>query len=83
MKMKILVVMFVMFAVTAVAEAPGIDTARGVLDLVYRIDDNGAIYDEKGGLKGWIQGDTVYDANWGPRYMVGVRGALREIDSRQ
>ena len=36
----------------------------------YRITADGAIVDSDGAVRGWINGDTVYDTQWNVRYRI-------------
>ena len=36
----------------------------------YRVAEDGAIFDRDGAIKGWIHGNTVYDAGWHDKYII-------------
>jgi len=37
---------------------------------LYRVTEGGAILDEDGVVRGWVQGGTVYDPSWDVRYVI-------------
>ncbi|MEI6153217.1 MAG: hypothetical protein WCQ90_03935 [Deltaproteobacteria bacterium] len=49
----------------------------------YRVAEDGAIFDRDGTIKGWVHGNTVYDAGWNEKYIIrGNRLHGANIDSR-
>lgn len=36
----------------------------------YRVAEDGAIFDRDGAIKGWVHGNTVYDAGWDEKYII-------------
>lgn len=61
--------LFILFCLVSATDlqAPEI-TARDILGFdAYRVAENGSIQDKDGTVKGWICGNTVYDAQWNVR----------------
>lgn len=50
---------------------------------IYRVAENGAIFDGDGTIRGWIHGNTAYDAQWNEKYII-LENRLHssDIDSR-
>jgi hypothetical protein len=62
--------LFILFFLVSATDlqAPVI-TARDIFGFdAYRIAENGSILDKDGDVRGWICGNTVYDAQWNVRY---------------
>ncbi len=63
----ILFILFILVSATDL-QAPEI-TARDILGFdAYRVAENSSIQDKDGAVKGWICGNTVYDAQWNVRH---------------
>jgi len=46
-------------------------TKRDIFGYVaYRVAEGGAILDEDGVVRGWMQGSKVYDPSWDVRYVI-------------
>jgi hypothetical protein len=51
-------------------QAPEV-TERDILGYdSYRIAADGAIFDRDGAIRGWLQGDIVYDTMWNEKYLI-------------
>lgn len=42
----------------------------------YRVAEDGAIVDRDGAIKGWVHGNTVYDAQWNEKYIILEKATL-------
>jgi hypothetical protein len=63
----ILFILFILISATDL-QAPEI-TVRDILGFdAYRVAEDGSILDKEGDVKGWVCGNTVYDAQWNVKY---------------
>ncbi|MCX5811703.1 MAG: hypothetical protein NT178_04060 [Proteobacteria bacterium] len=63
-------VLFILFFLMTVTDlqAPEI-TSRDILGFdAYWVAEDGSILDKDGAIRGWICGNTVYDAQWNIKY---------------
>jgi hypothetical protein len=70
MNKTIVYILFILFVLVSATDlqAPEI-TARDIFGFdAYRVADDGSIQDKDGVVKGWVCGNTVYDARWNVRY---------------
>jgi len=37
---------------------------------IYRVAEDGAIFDRDGTIKGWVHGNILYDAQWNKKYII-------------